>query len=772
MRHQLLLSLAALAPMALMAETLTPEAALQRAFDSQGARRAAGAEAPQLLFTQKQADNLTPAAYVFSRGAMDQGFMVVAADDVAAPILGYSDDNEFDPNDIPTNMAYMLQSYAAEIEWAKAAGVATYSAPARSARADRAAIAPLIKTTWNQMAPYNQLCPSIGGNKCPTGCVATAMAQIMNYHQWPQGPGTGKASVVVGNATYSMDFSEVTFDWKNMTNTYTNASTEAQKTAVATLMKACGYSVNMGYSAQSSGAIQSNVGLALINNFGYDKGVQCVYRDFYGIKEWNDLIYEQLKLKQPVQYGGQSNAGGHSFVCDGYSQDNYFHINWGWGGMSDGYFLLSVLDPDNQGTGGSGDGSGFDSDQDAIINFRKPVSGSEVKGAMGAESFVISSTSASLGSQLSATFSGLQNIGYIVPMSGMLGVRFTNTSTGTTVICSGSNNFTNYDNAHYYTNSISVRLNTAITAGNYSVTPVWRQKVGEDWEEVRLAVGSNRYSATVTGSTVRIITLKPDIKATKVEPSSPLYRNNPSLIKVTVQNTGEVDYAGNIYAQLLSGTTSRGYSAPMNINVAAGETATIDYYASFSATAGNYTLVITDKDKKRISDQVKVTLAVMPELKLEFGDPAIVGNANAVDPRNVQIKMDVTCTSGFYKNAITTYFFPYPSGSYIGTLSAQLDIKSGETKTLLFQGDVPNLEYGKRYFTDVYYNGDFLTKQTIFTTSSDSGINDAIADEAEVKSVEYYNLQGIRVSGTAAGHYIRVATLTDGTRRAEHVVVK
>ncbi len=775
MRNKLLLSLVALAPMAMMAETLTPDAALQRAFSSQGARRAvAASEAPQLLYTQKQADNLTPAAYVFSRGAQAQGFMVVAADDVAAPVLGYSDDNDFNPNDIPANMQAMLETYAAEIAWANANGVATYNAAAPSTRADRAAIAPMIKTTWNQMSPYNLLCPTVNGSRCPTGCVATAMAQIMNYHQWPQGPGTGSASVVAGNTTYTMDFSTVTFDWKNMTDTYGNTSTDAQKNAVATLMKACGYSVKMGYRPDASGAIQSNVGLALINNFGYDKGVQCLYRDFYSINEWNDIIYEQLQLKQPVQYGGQSNAGGHSFVCDGYSQNNFFHINWGWGGMSDGYFLLSVLDPDNQGTGGSGDGSGFDSDQDAIVNFRKPVAGSEIKGAMGASTFTISATSATLGSQLSASMSSIRNMGYIVPMSGMFGIRFVNTSTGKTVICTGNNTFTNYDNEHYYSQNITVVLSnsSSLPAGTYSITPVWRQKVGEDWQEVRLQAGATRYTATVSGSTMKINTLAPILKATKVEPSSPLYRNNPSLVTVTLQNTGEVDYVGNIYAQLLSGTTSRGYAAAMQVNVPAKGTATVEYYASFSAVAGNYTMVITDKDKKKISDQVRVTLENMPELKLTFGDPSIVGNANNVDPRNVQIKMNLTCTSGFYKGTLTTYFFPYPSGSYLGTLNVNVDITAGETQELLFQGDVPALEYGKKYFTDVYYNGNFLTKQTIFTTAADSGISDITADEADVKSVEYYNLQGIKVTGNAAGHYIRVSTLTDGTRRAEHVVVK
>lgn len=186
MRIKSLLSLAALAPAVMMAETLSPQDALQRALSDSQARKAVSSSTvtPRLLYTEMDAYSSDPAAYVFTRG--NNGFMVLAADDVAAPVLGYSDDNSFDADNMPVNLRNWLAFYADEIAWARQNGVATYSAPAQASRADRAAIAPLIKTFWNQTDPYNCMLPTINQNRVVTGCVATAMAQIMNYHQWPQ----------------------------------------------------------------------------------------------------------------------------------------------------------------------------------------------------------------------------------------------------------------------------------------------------------------------------------------------------------------------------------------------------------------------------------------------------------------------------------------------------------------------------------------------------------------------------------------------------------
>lgn len=788
MRIKFLLSLAAIAPAVMMAETLSPQDALQRALsDSQVRKAVSSSYTPRLLYTEMDAYSTDPAAYVFSRG--NDGFMVLAADDIAAPVLGYSDQSGFDPDNMPANLRAWLAFYADEIAWARRNGVATYSAPAKSARADRPAIAPLVKTRWDQGAPYNSLLPKVGSKQVVTGCVATAMAQIMNYHQWPQGPGTGSASVSVsGSGTYSMDFSKTTFDWANMLNTYTSSATQAQKDAVGLLMKACGFSVDMNYGS-SSGAVQSLVGSALINNFGYDKGVIDVKRELYTGTQWNDLIYDQIARRQPVQYGGQSSQGGHSFVCDGYSENNYFHINWGWGGVSDGYFLLSALDPTSQGIGGSGDGSGFNSDQDAVINICKPAGTQEVVAHLYAESFIVKSGSASFNSTFSASITGLGNNSYISPLEGMLGVAFINKTTGARIICVSNGTTFNLPTGNHYTSAIGLSCRTHATsdmpAGEYDVVPVFSVGTGSDatykWKEIDTYAGSDKTTATITSSGITFKTLTSKIATTDIAigDEGVLYRGYPSTILVTIKNSGDNVYVGAIRARLRRATTTTvvATGAALDIELEAGETKTFEYPMTVptSVAAGTYNIVFIDGSNKVITARAKTGVEVTnpPALELSFGALKIVGDVNNVDPKNFKATMALTCTSFKYDGMFYLYFFNMSGGTNIDYLASDpVSISAGETKDVTFSGAVNALEPGQRYFCSVNHNDQWVTDNLVFTTKADAGINDIEAD-ADVIAEHYYNLQGIRVSGTpSVGHYIKVAVHADGSRTTEHVVIR
>lgn len=172
------------------------------------------------------------------------------------------------------------------------------------------------------------------------------MAQVMNYFEWPQGAGAGTGSVEVNGETLTMNFAQTTFDWANMLNKYTNSATATQKNAVAVLMKACGYSVNMNYGTDASGAQSSALVGALINNFGYDGGIHYDHRDFYSYDEWVDKLYAEMAAGRPVLYGGSSDSGGHQFVFDGFrASDKAFHVNWGWGATATATssWTLSIL---------------------------------------------------------------------------------------------------------------------------------------------------------------------------------------------------------------------------------------------------------------------------------------------------------------------------------------------------------------------------------------------------------------------------------------------
>lgn len=357
----------------LSARQLTPDEALSRISPTEMSRIKAATAHSQLQLKSTGYDDAGNAAYyIFSAGDRT---LFASADDVAAPLLGYVISSDFNVDDMAPAMQWWLSEYAREIAWAVANGIKPYAATNSD---DRTSIPPLVSTTWNQGAPYNDLCPLKNGKRTYTGCVATSTAQVMNYHKWPV-TGTGTVSYEWNDETLSMDLGSTTFSWGDMLDNYptADAGTEAERQAVATLMKACGYALHMTYGLDEdngSGAYSSDIANVLSSNFGYDAAVHYELRDFYAPDQWEQMIYDNLAKIGPLIYGGRGSAGGHSFVCDGYDADGYFHINWGWGGASDDYFRLSALNPSSLGAGGGA--GGFNSNQNATLGIRKPQSGS------------------------------------------------------------------------------------------------------------------------------------------------------------------------------------------------------------------------------------------------------------------------------------------------------------------------------------------------------------------------------------------------------------
>ena len=365
------------------AGNVTPEQALQQAqsFLQQapsGMKRSQAA-APQL----KMAGRVS-GLYIFN-AEQSQGFVIVSNDDRTAPILGYSQTGNLDPDNMPCNMRAWLQGYADEIAWLNEHDIqpAASQAPYHRASAVKEPIAPLIKTHWDQDAPYNDQCPyykngsggssySVTGGEgyqhCATGCVATAMAQVMYHNQWPIAATTAIPAYTWNG--YSLELPATTFDWDNMQLSYNGSESDAQRTAVATLMLYCGYSLEMSYGA-SSAAYTSHIATVLQNYFDYAETAAYVIRSNYTYANWIELIYNELKQGRAVVYRGASEGGGHSFICDGYQGEDFFHFNWGWSGTSDDYFKLSATNPYEQGIGGSSSNEGFIYDQGAIVGIQK-----------------------------------------------------------------------------------------------------------------------------------------------------------------------------------------------------------------------------------------------------------------------------------------------------------------------------------------------------------------------------------------------------------------
>lgn len=352
--------------------TLQPHEALARFMLSKQHKLASSSVGTKLLFTRHD-DNGEPTMYVFNLNGND-GYVVISADDAIVPLLGYSEHGLLNPNDLPPALNYWLGSYSRQVAALRNDTVYGGGYTGVSLPSDWTPIEPLLSTKWNQTEPYNDSCPIYNKERSVTGCVATAMAQAMNYFKYPE---VGRDSISFHsnsiNQNLKFNFEKHPFDWDNMLDEYIPGEyDDTQAAAVAELMLACGMAVQMDYSPLMSGAYSQNIADAMIKYFNYDSATSYLTRDDYSYSQWAELIYNNLKNVGPVIYDGQAPLqGGHSFVCDGYDGNGYFHFNWGWAGLSDGYFLLDVLAPEAIGTGGYF--GGFSLMQDIILGIQPPT---------------------------------------------------------------------------------------------------------------------------------------------------------------------------------------------------------------------------------------------------------------------------------------------------------------------------------------------------------------------------------------------------------------
>lgn len=285
---------------------------------------------------------------------------------------------------MPANLRGWFESYQRQINWirenrqeASKEVLAAWSQVRQGSMQLNSTGMSLTTVLWDQMTPYNNLCPVVNGERTPTGCVATSTAIAMQYHKWPD---VGQGSHSYTSQTYNLSLSatfNTPYQWDNMPSTYTAGQyTTEQAQNVATLMYDCGVFSEMNYAPGNSGALTLTAAQGLVNYMKYDKSLHVLQRENYQTAEWESIIKGELDDNRPVVYGGENDKNeGHQFIIDGYNESDYYHVNWGWSGLANGYYLLSVLEPEVQGTGGNS-GGGFSLGQDAIISMKKPVEGS------------------------------------------------------------------------------------------------------------------------------------------------------------------------------------------------------------------------------------------------------------------------------------------------------------------------------------------------------------------------------------------------------------
>ena len=569
----------------------------------------------------------TPASsvgyYLFNLGETD-GFVIVSGDDRTTAILGYADSGSIHEDDMPDGLRYLLQGYEEQIAHIPA------DAGAPVHRSSNAAIGPLIQTKWNQGNPYNYQCPLITGKHAVTGCVATSMAQVMYYYKDYQTksclgiPAYSKTTQNKAEQDTTLNVPALpatTFDWDNMIDDYNPINpetgkkyvggTDAQQVAVATLMQYCGSSIEMIYGLSSNGgssAYNEAIPFALKTYFGYDGGVSHAYRKNYSYDAWINLIYNELAANRPVILGGQAAGGGHSFICDGYDTNDhagadgdYFHMNWGWGGSSDGYFLLSVLQPWEQGIGGSSTLDGFSFGQDVVYGIQPPVGGN-ADYCMSLEGLHLGGSDATLSSKTYSRTSSTDDFTgisiyydvwnyYYGSNSFDIALQLQDANGGVVQTFDFCENRTMSWNINYSATVQNIAIPHTVADGTYYVKAMSRLHGGANWQE---CYDGNAYkmTATISGNELTMtVPIPGNVPPLSVDfqVTGNLRYGSEQAVTATITGSGAGVYNGDVVLRV-NGTAVMGKV----VNIAAGES--LDLQFSFiPSKAGCNTLTLWSK---------------------------------------------------------------------------------------------------------------------------------------------------------------------------------
>lgn len=713
-KHFIPLILLLLAALPSFAQQVSVEEALQSAkqfvngTQQSGIRKANAVDKMALAYTAKKAGKTR--FYIFNENDADGGFVIVSGDNRTEAIIGYTDNGDFDEKLMPENMRAWLNGYAEQLamldESESNVALISTKAPVKSP------IEPIISTKWDQDEPYNAQTYKINGANCPTGCVATAMAQIMNFWRYPSTmPSVAGYSYTWENssgATVNETVPSITshsINWSSFKSTYSDSETAS---SLAWLMRHCGQMVKMEYTPSSSAAAASDCVDAL-KTLGYDKWARYIERSYYGIDEWESLIYQEIAAKRPVLYGGRYATGGHAFVCDGYDGNGYYHINWGWGGMSNGYFLLSLLDPKSQGTGGSQ--HDYTLSHHAVIG----ISHGQYSGTSYKEGFCLRGDEPTLNGT-TLTYSIWNKCGSKEAFD--YGMAYIKTD-GSFAVIEGLYSYTLENYTGWKANTFTPTASMFPGNGTYKVVPVSRisgtSKLYSAWPPYRylkVVVSSNRITSCSLGPNELLSASFSGYEGSGIAGLS-------HVVKFNISNNSEDEYVGETYllVSVPSGTLYKVSGSRYGVYLRKGETVDISNEITLSSSygAGRYTYYLS-KSETSIS---KENLLAQGTIQM---NAAPTTNFSAVT-----LSKDVSFKPGYPLTAVISIkngsaaAYPYPiiitlykgdvnastaySGrDYTGYLDAP--IPAGQTKTV----EIP--------ITDFAEDGVYAAKVKLYTTIS------------------------------------------------------
>lgn len=581
----------------------------------------------------------SPEYYVFNTDGK-KGFVIISGDDELTELVGYSNEGEFRSENAPENLRAWLDGYAAFVRSVRDGS----SKPMRTiVNNGTLVVGPLVTTRWNQSEPYNLLCPYDSNYKvtCPTGCAATSMAQLINYHEWPE-QGKGTKSYYSSYGVLSVDFSKSVYDWANMKDRYesyydedknvVNEWTDTEANAVAKLMYDCGVALEMGYGPYSSGAADTEMPLALCNYFNYH--ADLITRDGHTVDEFLARIKEELDNSRPLVFNGQGSGGGHSYIVDGYDSNDYLHVNWGWGGISDGYFNVSYMNPDDLGTGGGS--GGFNEMQSIVVAYPDETGeGSVGQNVMrlvdssmwgGGDGYVKAlQESIVKGEDFKVEYYGIWNmvnLDYIGEFA--LGI-FDSDGKMLSVTASNKAIIGRFNLTYYPETLVANEELAALSDGDYTIRMISRQQGYDDW----VRVATDGIDIAVSGNEIK--------KREPVVPTAVISCENLEVltstvgiddtidIQITLKNDSEYDFMGKVSLLVSNDETNKKmYKSSVNVFVGRNgeQTATANLRITSSMKAGRYRIEV---------DGVEAT----NDVELNYIGGEAIAYVEVVDPSGV-----------------------------------------------------------------------------------------------------------------------------------------
>lgn len=796
----LLLTICTLWTAATWAGPVTQQQAQQTAFDfvqkqftnCKTLRRAATQQITEQAITSN-------AYYAFNIGN-NEGFVLVSGDDRTVPILGYSNKGSFDISSMPENMRSFLAEYEEAISNLQADE--TYDVQTNvSRRSSRADIEPIVDVHYDQNAPYCMDTPILkyGGHEqhAVTGCVATAMAQIMKHFEHPQKTSNQIPSYqfTFQNRLYTVNAikADSVIHWENIHNTYKeeyNGTNEEQ--AVAALMSICGTAMKMNYGVNETGgsiAFANQMPNALTTYFDYKTTVKFVERKSYSAESWTDVIYQELKAGRPVVYSGQSANSGHTFICDGYKKENgqdLFHINWGWGENADGYFTLSMR-PDNLGMGGGTDTSGYGMAQNAVIGIAPndgiPVTQQQVLSTefINTRNYVTSITRSST----SEPFTGMR-IMYRVWSENDgtndydLGLRIID-SDGKTIQDISDPNAQSYRMAKwdaYYTGtkagidySVPLDISASLPDGDYRIIATSRvsgsgnmqPNTYSDARHISFTIYNNNLTITEMFKEP-VVSLQIDGNIT-IKPVDYKMAGRPHQVSFKLKNLG-TDFHDDLYYTLNNIDPAKGIYYATHVELAEGNTSIADHIFYFKPNqVGTNTIYLYARDTYnswvQIGSQAINGISGAPEIALETTNvKGYDTETDAIEGNTLTVKVKLSNTGSVAANNMLYWVYlqyskedgmiwekvdpGYPD-MFSGLQMWELSLAPGQSEEKEFTWEGLNYDYYHRvYLENSLDQNDFLYTGFYRLVDSTVGVSTIIA-KGNGKNNRIYNLNGQRI---------------------------